>query len=215
VLPVLAYVGRPETDWARGAAMGMLAGGLFHAKQYEGALTVQKVELSTLHSIGASEEDVLVMKSNLAATCDKLGRREPALQVKREVYDGYLKLKGQVHPQTHMAANNYAGSLVDVERFEEARSLMRRQIPVAQRVLGENHEFTLTMRSIYAQTLYNDPGATLDDLREAVTTLEDVARIARRVLGGAHPHTSAMEQALRNARAALGARDTPPPSGSV
>ena len=30
-------------------------------------------------------------------------------------------------------------------------------------------------------------GATLDDLREAVTTLEDTERIARRVLGGAHP----------------------------
>ena len=95
---------------------------------------------------------------------------------------------------------------------------MRRQIPVAQRVLGENHEFTLTMRSIYAQTLYRDEGATLDDVREAVTTLEETERAARRLLGGAHPHTSAMEQALRNARAALRARETPPsppPSGSV
>ena len=32
-----------------------------------------------------------------------------------------------------------------------------------------------------------DDAATLDDLREAVTTLEDAERIARRVLGGAHP----------------------------
>ena len=51
--------------------------------------------------------------------------------------------------------------------------------------------------------MYRDPGATLDDLRELVTTLEDAARIARRVLGGAHPTTTGIEGALRNARAAL------------
>ena len=49
-------------------------------------------------------------------------------------------------------------------------------------------------------------GATLDDLREAVTTLEDTGRIARRVLGGSHPTTRAIEGALRDARAALQAR---------
>ena len=51
--------------------------------------------------------------------------------------------------------------------------------------------------------LYADPASTLDDLCEAVTTLEDVGRIARRVLGGAHPHTTAIEAELRDARAAL------------
>ena len=48
-----------------------------------------------------------------------------------------------------------------------------------------------------------DSGATLDDLREAVTTLEEIERIMRRVLGGAHPDTTAIEAALRNARATL------------
>ena len=43
------------------------------------------------------------------------------------------------------------------------------------------------MRWIYAQALYKDDGATLDDLREAVTTLEEIERTARRVLGSAHP----------------------------
>ena len=62
---------------------------------------------------------------------------------------------------------------------------------------------------MYAQSLYKDPGATLADLREAVTTLEDTERIARRVLGGAHPDTTRIENALRSARAVLRARDTP------
>ena len=46
-----------------------------------------------------------------------------------------------------------------------------------------------------------DPGATLDDLREAVTTLEDAERIARRVLGRSHPLTVDIEDDLQNARA--------------
>ena len=62
------------------------------------------------------------------------------------------------------------------------------------------------MNKIYAEALYNDPAATLDDLREAVTTLEDMERAARRVFGGAHPLTSTIEQNLRAARAALRAR---------
>ena len=55
----------------------------------------------------------------------------------------------------------------------------------------------------YAIALYQDAGATLDDLREAVTTLEEVERIARQVLGGSHPDTKGIENKLQNARAAL------------
>ena len=61
----------------------------------------------------------------------------------------------------------------------------------------------------YARALYHDDSATLDDLREAVTTVEETERTARRVLGRAHPIVVAMEQSLRNARAALRARETP------
>ena len=67
------------------------------------------------------------------------------------------------------------------------------------------------MRWNYAETLYADPGATLDDLREAATTLEDAERIARRVFGGANPITTGIERSLRKARAALRAREPLPP----
>ena len=82
-------------------------------------------------------------------------------------------------------------------------------MPVARRFLGKGHELTLKMRRTYARALYINPAATLDDLREAVTTLEDTERIARRVLGGAHPTTVDIADALREARAALDARETP------
>ena len=56
--------------------------------------------------------------------------------------------------------------------------------------------------------LYKDPAATLDDLHEAVTTLEDMTQTARRVLGGAHPLTTHIERSLADSRAVL-ARETP------
>ena len=112
-------------------------------------------------------------------------------------------------------SNNYADTLVIVERFEEARSLMRKMMPIARRVLGENHEVTLLMRNVYARALHNDPGATLDDFREAVSTLEETARLSKRVLGNLHPATAGIENELRNSRAALRARETPSPPGSA
>ena len=126
--------------------------------------------------------------------------------MQRDVYFGRLKLHGEEHVSTILVANNYALSFLKLERFKEARSLLRRTIPVAQRVLGENNA-TLKMQRSYAAALYLDANATLDDLREAVTTLEETEPIARRVLGGAHPVTRGIENDLREARAALGARE--------
>ena len=70
------------------------------------------------------------------------------------------------------------------------------------------------MRINHAKALYKDDGATLDDLREAVTTLEDTERTARRVFGGAHPLTADIEDNLRDARAELRASETPSPAHS-
>ena len=55
-----------------------------------------------------------------------------------------------------------------------------------------------------------DEGATLDDLRGAVTTLAEITRTARRVMGGTHPLTVGIEGALREAWALLCAHETPP-----
>lgn len=102
-----------------------------------------------------------------------------------------------------MAANNLASTLKQLKRFKEAKSLLRKTIPVGRRVLGDSHEFIFRMRSIYAETLYGDPDATLSDLKEAVTTLEELARAGRRVFGTAHPTTEGLEAHFQMARAAL------------
>ena len=62
-------------------------------------------------------------------------------------------------------------------------------------------------RDAHGLALCRDDGATLDDLREAVTMLEETGRIARRVMGGAHPLARDIESTLQNAREALAARD--------
>ena len=121
--------------------------------------------------------------------------------MQRDVYFGSVKLHGAEHPETLRESNNYANSLRNQQRFKEAKSLMRKTIPVARRVLKVDNELMLMMRANYAKALYSDANATLDDLREAIKVLEDVERTARRVLGRSHPLTVDIEDDLQNARA--------------
>ena len=193
--------------------MRQLANGLYFASNYEDALSVEEAQVSTLRRLSAPEHVMLDAQSNLALTYRNVGRHESALGMLRDVYSGTLELFGEDDRRTLLAASNYAASLNDQNNYEELKPMLRKTIPVARRVLGENNEVTLRVKLTYAMTLYGDPGATLDDLREAVMTLEDVVRIARRVLGGSHPLTAQFEEALRRSRAALHARETPSTSG--
>ena len=203
------YVGRPEGDRFRRSAMTQLGNGLSAARHYADALSVMEAEWAMKRRFGASELDLLVIQGNLAATNRRVGRDEEALCLKRDVYSGRLRLNGEEHEQTLVAANNYAGSLIDLQKYEECLSLLRKTMPVARRVLGESHDVTLRLKKIYAQTLCEDPTATLGDFSEAVTTHEEVARTARRVLGGAHPFVELIERALPFSRALLHSREMP------
>merc|ERR1719409_1104523 len=116
--------------------MSVLGNGLSEADNDEDALTVQEAKLSMMRRLGASEADLLRVQNNLAAAYFALGRSEQALQLKRDVYSGRVDMLGEEHEETLRAANNYANSLVDLERFEEAKALLRRTIPVTRRVLG-------------------------------------------------------------------------------
>ena len=129
------------------------------------------------------------------------------MRLKRDVYTGFSRLFGEERANTLQAANNYAWGLLGARRFEEAKAFMRKILPVARRFSGDDDENTLRMRLNYAGALCQDPGATLDDLREAVATLEDAGRIARRVMGGANPLTVDIEDDLEESRAALRARE--------
>ena len=84
----------------------------------------------------SSEESILATQGNLANTYEALGRIEPALQIELDVYSGYLKLNGEEHEKTVLAVANYALSLNRLQRFEEAKPLLRKMLPIARRVRG-------------------------------------------------------------------------------
>ena len=186
--------------------MNILGNSLSAAGNHVDALTIQEAELSRLRRVGADEDHVLAMQGNLALTYYNLGRYAQALRARRDVYSGHLKLQGEEALETLGSANNLAATLKDLTHFQEAKALLRKALPVARRVLGD-HPIPLMMGKIYGEVLCRADGATLDDFREAVETLEDTARTARRVLGGAHPTVEGIESSLRNSRALLRARE--------
>ena len=115
-------------------------------------------------------------KSNLATAYQNLGRLDEALRVRQEVYPGHLKLNGEEHEDTLAAAYNYANTLIDMKRFDEAKALLCKTIPVARRVLGESEEVVLRMRDRYPVAFVRATGATYRDVLEAMISLEDTAR---------------------------------------
>ncbi|CAH0370609.1 unnamed protein product, partial [Pelagomonas calceolata] len=181
-----SYVGRPEGDWARGMAINQLGNGLAFASHHEGALSVRRAELAMLQRLDAPEHEILIAQSNISNTYHSLGRHEENMHIRRVVHWGFSTLLGEEHELTLHTATCYATTLTKLKHFEESRSLMRKMIPVSRRVLGEVHRITLTTRYCYGEALYTNPGATLDDLREAVATLEDTERTVRRVFGNTH-----------------------------
>ncbi len=201
------YLGRPENNQTRSVAMNLLGLGLSNANRHADALSVQEAELSTYRRIGADGRNILALQGNLANTYEIQGRLEQALRLRRDVYSGYLKVNGEENIETSLNANNYANTLASLKRFKEAKALLRKTLPVTRRVCGENHEGTLKARVVYGEVLYKEPDAPLDDVREAVTTLEDIDRIARRVLGDTHPLAVYIVQQLQNSRVALAARE--------
>ena len=143
---------------------------------------------------------------DLATTYEDLGRLDEGLRLRQDAYSGILKLLGNEQRGTLLEAINYATSLVLLVHFEEAKSLLCKTIPVARRVLGENTSLTLRMKWLYALALYRDEGATLDDLRKAVETLETVEPLWKRIFGEAHPETPRVQGTLKEARRFLAAR---------
>ena len=161
---------------------------------------------------------MLAFQANNALKLKQLNppRLGKALRLQRDVYEGYLKLNGEELYETLRAANNLAVTLNELQppSYKEVKALLRRPMLVARRVLGESNEVTLKMRVLYATALYGDHDATLADLREAVTTLEETTRTARRVFGRSHPNVTNIALHLREARWALRARETPSPGSA-
>jgi len=168
------YVGRSETDRPRQLAMNVLGSGLSLAGHDDDAVPVMEAQLSMQRRLGDSEYNILAAQSSLASAYNSLGRHEQSMRVRQDLYTKCLSLYGEEHAHTLGEANNLVSSLGILKRYREASSILRKTMPVARRALGDDSKTTLGMRKMYAQILYGAEAATLEDLREAVTTLDEM-----------------------------------------
>ena len=148
---------------------------------------------------------------DIANTYQLLGKHEQALLLRRDVHAGQLRILGWENINTLTTTNNYASLLKELQRYEEAKSLICKTMPVARRVLGEFHEVTIKMLWVHADILCENNSSTLDDLRELLNTLEDSARGAKQVYGASHPFAKGFLYHIECSRLVIAARETPSP----
>ena len=86
-------------------------------------------------------------------------------------------------------------TLLDLRRFEEAKKVLRKVTPVARRILGTEHELSLSLREDLSRATL-DGESSAEEKRQALRMLEDVAGVMRRVLGPAHPDTLHAQEKL-------------------
>ena len=103
--------------------------------------------------------------------------------------------------RTLAAANNLVFQLIKRYKYTEAVSILREPLSEARRAFGDDHDITLKLSSLLADSLVGTgTSPTVDDLREAIAIREDILKRSRRLLGVAHPATQKRQRALDDAR---------------
>lgn len=116
--------------------------------------------------------------------------------------------------QTYVSmALDLAESLLSNNFCGEARILLRETIPVLQLKAGLDDSRSLMGRWHYAQAIYMDDEADLNDFLKAEALLEDTRARARRTLGDAHPSAPNIKKSLIEVQAKI-ARVRASPSGA-
>ena len=90
-------------------------------------------------------------------------------------------------------------TLLHLRRFEEAKRILRRTVPVARGVFGNDHDVTLSLREDLSRAIL-DGESSAEDKREALRMLEEVAGVMCRVMGPAHPDTVHAQKELKRYR---------------
>ena len=226
------YLGRAEWDSVRRDAMGGCLGvALRVSARPEEALPMLEAELAlTLLYYSHDEEAILTSQSNLASCFSDLGRHDEALVLKRAVYARKAALLGVSHKNTILSGVCLVATLKNLDLWDEVTELRDQLLPAARRSLGDDHDLTLRLRQNLAATLQLKPGRTRhdprlihtdqravlmfdlntgDDLLEAETIMQDVARRRRRVFGPVHPQTLHAEAHLFKLQSARRNREGP------
>ena len=166
-------------------------------------LRVTEAELAIKRRLEADEEELLVTRSNLAVCLFELERDEESLQMRREILADSLRLNGPDDEDAILDAEKLVESLIEANLFKEAMSLLRDTIPTARRVLGEENDLTLCLRSHYACAISYDTNSSRARVHKAVAILKDVLQTSRRVFGNQHPIVEEFLRDLENTRMRL------------
>jgi hypothetical protein len=207
------YVGRPESDIVLRLAMSNLGNALGRADCFAEALSVQEAELASRLRVGAPDDDVLVIRTNMAVCYTELGRHEEALELRRAIYAKISSIDDCRNHILFTCSLNLAISLHGTRRYSEAISFMREQLPKARRAFGAEHDIVIHFRWTYGVALLDGSRtkdkheASRDDLAESTAVLEEVSRTSRRVLGPSHPFTKGIQRDLLLAQEELTAFD--------
>ena len=102
--------------------------------------------------------------------------------------------------ETLASGLNLCSTLVALKKFEEARPFLRKLIGRSRRALGPEHINTLRLRRAYAEAFFSDDAASAREVREAVTTLEELDAVARRIYGENHSDRLNIYGSLERAR---------------
>ena len=106
-------------------------------------MSVYEAKLCLLWRRGAPVSELLIVQGNLAGIYKEHRRLEDAMLMQQGVYSGKLRIFGEEHESTILAAANYVTLLMDQNRNKEAKSLLCKTLPAARRVLGEHAIMTL------------------------------------------------------------------------
>ena len=87
-------------------------------------------------------------------------------------------------PLTH---HDIPTSCLNKGEFAEVKSLIRANLPLAERALGSTHDVTFRLYMNLGEALYFDPRRSRDDVVEAGAILKGAAKASKRTLGEAHP----------------------------
>ena len=99
---------------------------------------------------------------------------------------------------------NLASTLVDtLQQFDEGKAFLLDRMPEAIRALGKDHANTFRLQRMYAQCLYENDGASREDVTAAIATFEDIDRRQTRIFGVSHPQTGCTRYHLERARKKL------------
>ena len=204
------YVGRREEDPYRNMAMYRLGVALHEIDNYEAALAVFTAHLDCCRRVYPGYNNGITMCSQMSmGNCyASLGRLQEAIEIHRAYYKSAVDVWGIEQEDTLIGALGIASTLGNLGRYGEIKSFLPKNISAARSSLGVENSTTLQLTNAYARALA-DGGASLHDLREAVTTFEDIKETSNRVLGMDHPLSCEIQGNLERARKKLtGAEET-------